>query len=40
MKLYSMGGLLGMHHKSHKCPILVRNEKTYEYINMDNIQLV
>ena len=33
----SRGGLLGVHPKSHKWPTSVRNEKTYEYISMDNI---
>ena len=32
--------LLSMHLKSHKCPTSVRNKKTYEYISMNNIQLV
>ena len=40
MELCSRGGLLGVHPKSHKCPTSVRNEKAYEYISMDNIQLV
>ena len=34
-------GLLGMHHaKSHKCLSSIRNLKTYEYVRMNNIQLV
>ena len=40
MELCSRGGLLGVHLRVSQCPISVRNEKTYEYISMDNIQLV
>ena len=36
----SSGGLLGMCSKSKQCPISVKNGKTYEYISMNNIQLV
>ena len=40
MELCSRGGLLGVCPKSHnvpQCPTSVINEKTYEYISMDNI---
>ena len=40
MELFSSRGLLSVHPKSYKCPTSVMNGKTYEYINMDNIQLV
>ena len=40
VKLCSRRGLLGMHLKFHKCPTSVRNENVYEYISIDNIQLV
>ena len=40
MELCSRGGLLGVHLRVSQCPISVRNEKAYEYISMDNIQLV
>ena len=33
-------GLLGVHSKVSQCPTSVRNEMAYEYISMDNIQLV
>ena len=34
------GRLLSVYPKVSQCPTSVRNEKTYEYIIMDNIQLV
>ena len=39
VELCLRGGLLGVHPKS-QCLISVRDEKAYEFINMDNIQLV
>ena len=40
VELCSRRGLLGVYLKSHKCPTSVRNGKTYEYISMNNIQLI
>ena len=39
MELCSREGLLGVHLTSHNVPS-VRNGKAYEYISMDNIQLL
>ena len=40
VKLCSRGELLSVHRKVSQCPTSVMNVKTYEYINMNNIQLI
>ena len=40
VELYSRGGLLGVHLKVSQCPTLVRKGKAYEFISVNNIQLV
>ena len=40
VKLCSRGGLLSVHPKVSQCPTSVKNGMAYEYISMDNIQLV
>ena len=40
VELCSREGLLGVHLKSHNVLTSIKNEKTYKYISMNNIQLI